>query len=99
MAFGFGGGIEESLSYACDFRGQGQLFSYVGRDDHCAPPSLSASTKASVCSASSPVSTGLTFPAWCWKPALRDGIKSYRSEEHTSELQSPYDLVCRLLLE
>src|SRR6202047_569892 len=23
---------------------------------------------------------------------------SYRSEEHTSELQSPYDLVCRLLL-
>src|SRR5207248_11463603 len=24
---------------------------------------------------------------------------SYRSEEHTSELQSPYDLVCRLLLE
>src|SRR5437867_8474641 len=27
------------------------------------------------------------------KPAIR------RSEEHTSELQSPYDLVCRLLLE
>src|SRR6266516_7321758 len=25
------------------------------------------------------------------------GVK--RSEEHTSELQSPYDLVCRLLLE
>src|SRR5437867_9510401 len=24
---------------------------------------------------------------------------SKRSEEHTSELQSPYDLVCRLLLE
>src|SRR6266516_7897294 len=24
---------------------------------------------------------------------------SCRSEEHTSELQSPYDLVCRLLLE
>src|SRR5207248_8997572 len=24
---------------------------------------------------------------------------SSRSEEHTSELQSPYDLVCRLLLE
>src|SRR5207248_6522537 len=23
----------------------------------------------------------------------------HRSEEHTSELQSPYDLVCRLLLE
>src|SRR5437867_8288849 len=27
-------------------------------------------------------------------PAIR-----VRSEEHTSELQSPYDLVCRLLLE
>src|SRR5207248_11162955 len=26
-------------------------------------------------------------------------ITSERSEEHTSELQSPYDLVCRLLLE
>src|SRR5207248_10637489 len=28
--------------------------------------------------------------------ASREG---HRSEEHTSELQSPYDLVCRLLLE
>src|SRR5438094_7349566 len=28
----------------------------------------------------------------------RDG-RAARSEEHTSELQSPYDLVCRLLLE
>src|SRR5207248_10582962 len=26
-------------------------------------------------------------------------LPSNRSEEHTSELQSPYDLVCRLLLE
>src|SRR5207248_10634128 len=25
--------------------------------------------------------------------------RPHRSEEHTSELQSPYDLVCRLLLE
>src|SRR5438094_4423146 len=34
---------------------------------------------------------------------LRHGQGGYaaqeRSEEHTSELQSPYDLVCRLLLE
>src|SRR5437867_9571819 len=29
----------------------------------------------------------------------RDTIRRLRSEEHTSELQSPYDLVCRLLLE
>src|SRR5207248_3374077 len=33
-------------------------------------------------------------PARAW---LSDG--GIRSEEHTSELQSPYDLVCRLLLE
>src|SRR5256885_9554098 len=30
--------------------------------------------------------------------ALRDGLAA-RSEEHTSELQSPCNLVCRLLLE
>src|SRR2546426_8170567 len=30
-------------------------------------------------------------PRWC--------AQSYRSEEHTSELQSPCNLVCRLLLE
>src|SRR5437867_6112594 len=28
-----------------------------------------------------------------------EGEEEVRSEEHTSELQSPYDLVCRLLLE
>src|SRR5207248_8968780 len=26
-------------------------------------------------------------------------VPQFRSEEHTSELQSPYELVCRLLLE
>src|SRR5207248_8729032 len=31
--------------------------------------------------------------------AIRMNIAVDRSEEHTSELQSPYDLVCRLLLE
>src|SRR5438094_7498087 len=30
---------------------------------------------------------------------LRFVTTDHRSEEHTSELQSPYDLVCRLLLE
>src|SRR5437867_12326467 len=29
----------------------------------------------------------------------RFAYRGRRSEEHTSELQSPYDLVCRLLLE
>src|SRR5207248_7044514 len=31
--------------------------------------------------------------------AVRNARNPNRSEEHTSELQSPYDLVCRLLLE
>src|SRR2546426_8609038 len=30
---------------------------------------------------------------------LREWIRAERSEEHTSELQSPCNLVCRLLLE
>src|SRR5438067_9242928 len=31
--------------------------------------------------------------------SLRRGVLRLRSEEHTSELQSRFDLVCRLLLE
>src|SRR5437867_7254854 len=34
-----------------------------------------------------------------WEQYLRNLERMQRSEEHTSELQSPYDLVCRLLLE
>src|SRR5690348_18020842 len=37
---------------------------------------------------------------WCRKPLIGSSAKgSGRSEEHTSELQSPVHLVCRLLLE
>src|SRR5438094_1247594 len=32
-------------------------------------------------------------------PVTLNVLDAPRSEEHTSELQSPYDLVCRLLLE
>src|SRR5207248_8818974 len=32
-------------------------------------------------------------------PGFQARLKTGRSEEHTPELQSPYDLVCRLLLE
>src|SRR5207248_10465189 len=37
----------------------------------------------------------------CLRRQFRDSVRGQarRSEEHTSELQSPYDLVCRLLLE
>src|SRR5437773_6882068 len=37
---------------------------------------------------------------WIWAQGKREiGIDGRRSEEHTSELQSHHDLVCRLLLE
>src|SRR2546426_6033016 len=41
------------------------------------------------------------FPAGVkpWVALLGLGLASVRSEEHTSELQSPCNLVCRLLLE
>src|SRR5437867_8110366 len=47
-------------------------------------------------------------PPGCWRggtgagrrpPRARASPVGTRSEEHTSELQSPYELVCRLLLE
>src|SRR5438094_1787415 len=52
---------------------------------------------------------GVLVPAWHARPdraglsraraAAAKRRETRRSEEHTSELQSPYDLVCRLLLE
>src|SRR5256885_3562333 len=36
---------------------------------------------------------------WCPPPGARAWTQRPRSEEHTSELQSPCNLVCRLLLE
>src|SRR6266705_2162123 len=52
---------------------------------------------------SRPAATADAHCGWSSVPAARPapGSSSYlpRSEEHTSELQSPYDLVCRLLLE
>src|SRR2546426_7859107 len=42
------------------------------------------------------------LPGWaerCALPTLYPEIERTRSEEHTSELQSPCNLVCRLLLE
>src|SRR5207249_8907929 len=45
--------------------------------------------RASSCTSATP-----TSPSWCAPPT-----STSRSEEHTSELQSRFDLVCRLLLE
>src|SRR5207248_11558157 len=46
--------------------------------------------------------SGVALSTWTFKVVLTcecRRISISRSEEHTSELQSPYDLVCRLLLE
>src|SRR5256885_2073585 len=42
---------------------------------------------------------GLKAPSFCLWLGLSGEQPSSRSEEHTSELQSPCNLVCRLLLE
>src|SRR3989454_11902955 len=42
---------------------------------------------------------GATVCTGTWPPALNIFLNLLRSEEHTSELQSPCNLVCRLLLE
>src|SRR5438876_5362741 len=48
-------------------------------------------------------SCGRKIALGCWTVGERDGgdetMEMGRSEEHTSELQSPVHLVCRLLLE
>src|SRR5437867_7442688 len=42
---------------------------------------------------------GRFFPRTAGANTSPSELHDTRSEEHTSELQSPYDLVCRLLLE
>src|SRR5437868_15019702 len=41
----------------------------------------------------------LKIPARRWRVGFVGNRRGNRSEEHTSELQSRFDLVCRLLLE
>src|SRR2546426_2564084 len=50
--------------------------------------------QSGACSASPPATPGSRLGPWKFK-----GFSTTRSEEHTSELQSPCNLVCRLLLE
>src|SRR5260221_6004633 len=42
--------------------------------------------------------TGFGTPNWCGQTFIPALVPAVRSEEHTSELQSHSDLVCRLLL-
>src|SRR5207248_9497964 len=59
---------------------------------------LPISMKASCGMFTRPMAFIRFLPSFCFSSSLRFREMS-RSEEHTSELQSPYDLVCRLLLE
>src|SRR5206468_12082446 len=60
------------------------------------PISMAAAMRSRSCSPPrASTSSGVWFPT----SARRSGRRSWRSEEHTSELQSRSDLVCRLLLE
>src|SRR5258708_26736757 len=59
------------------------------------------SSRANIAAAASEaatVATDLTWKCFVW-PFARSTVNRSRSEEHTSELQSPDHLVCRLLLE
>src|SRR5207248_4804707 len=85
-------------------RGAGELF--VGL---CFGPLMTAGAIYALTRELSPMSflvgvpAGLLTTAILWvnefPDAASDAKAHRRSEEHTSELQSPYDLVCRLLLE
>src|SRR5437016_6868322 len=59
--------------------------------------------RAAICR-NCPSRSGCCRPSWarefdCWVKPIRLSIRQARSEEHTSELQSLTNLVCRLLLE
>src|SRR5699024_11700319 len=72
------------------FAGQRQVPPLAGRHPHPGRthPRVNRNSKAAKpCPAS---------PLFCW---VRSVFGLGRSEEHTSELQSRFDLVCRLLLE
>src|SRR5437773_7132813 len=70
---------------------------------HCGPHSFPTRRSSDLMGARSRVSRAtLGSTSWRGRPTARRSRScptSTRSEEHTSELQSHHDLVCRLLLE
>src|SRR2546427_6889650 len=63
---------------------------------HDALPIFVSVPSSSACASFSP---NASFTRTCTRCGRSDGRTSRRSEEHTSELQSQSNLVCRLLLE
>src|SRR5207248_7625995 len=73
-------------------------------DSIFAAAALASSVKLKIASTSScsasVLSSSVARPVMMFTtPSGKSLVSRTRSEEHTSELQSPYDLVCRLLLE
>src|SRR5207248_9865052 len=92
--------LDVLLSFCYDYPQARYLHSFPPRrSSDLTPPSWPAPCRSRP-SPGCPASWKRSTPATCWPstagPAWSTTI---RSEEHTSELQSPYDLVCRLLLE
>src|SRR5947208_14418797 len=56
-------------------------------------------SRAPASTATSELATPQPESSCVWMPIWTESPRSARSEEHTSELQSPDHLVCRLLLE
>src|SRR5690606_41715993 len=80
------------------------LFPYTTlfRSSRSASPLISTSTRgcaASVASSTPHSRRKRWFQRWRRPSGAKTAIASKRSEEHTSELQSRENLVCRLLLE
>src|SRR2546427_1934306 len=69
----------------------GQVISQPGWKASARQSSMAAWSSMAGCSCSG---TSASWAGYCWP-----GFQSDRSEEHTSELQSQSNLVCRLLLE
>src|SRR5207248_5749099 len=70
-------------------------YSYVRTRTGAAPCTSSSATNVLPSSGRTPKAS----KKFAETTAVETRCASARSEEHTSELQSPYDLVCRLLLE
>src|SRR6266540_7380681 len=64
-------------------------------DVRSSPRSRGTTQRSIVCTAS----TGISSRSGGFLPYFGTWRRQFRSEEHTSELQSHHDLVCRLLLE
>src|SRR5207248_11752458 len=89
--------------YTTLFRSRCQRAEIADRQPRCADRAVRGGTRQGSLSAAADHRSGghaIRPTAEILLHAAQGAVRrSARSEEHTSELQSPYDLVCRLLLE